>query len=171
MINHHFLRFISSETVANLVPKWNSDKTVTKYLNRGKLPSNILSNQLSSDIEFEIVVDMSGSSNVIGCAGLHQINWVSRSAELRILIGETEYWGKGFGKSTIRELLDYGFSTINLNRIWLGVNEHNHHAHSAYISCGFRQEGRLRDEFYKAGKYCDVIRMGLLRHEFIHSVS
>lgn len=166
MPSHNILRFISSQTLSTLVPKWNSDKDVTKYLYRGKLPSNSFSEQLSSDIEFEIYTDISSNMHVIGCAGLHQINWISRSAELRILIGETNYWGKGLGKAAIHELLHYAFSTLNLNRIWLGVNEYNIPAYKLYISCGFTEEGRLREEFYKDGKYCDLIRMGILRHEY-----
>ena len=166
MDKKNILRFITQSTIETLVPRWNSDKDVTKYLYRGKLPKTNSNNRDISDIEFEIYDESVDNEVVIGCAGIHQVNWISRSAELRIMIGNKDFWGMGIGKLAIKELMSYGFRTLNMNRLWLGVNEHNQQAYHAYKKCGFIEEGRLREEFFKNGSYCDIIRMGILKNDY-----
>tara|TARA_B100000674_G_scaffold146725_1_gene116121 strand:+ start:2038 stop:2553 length:516 start_codon:yes stop_codon:yes gene_type:complete len=166
MNKKNILRFITSTTTETLIPKWLADKEVTKYLYRGKIPTKNAENRYLSDIEFEIYDKSMSEEEVIGCGGIHQVNWISRSAELRIMIGNKDYWGMGIGKLAIKELMNYGFQTLNMNRLWLGVNEHNQQAYHAYKKCGFVEEGRLKEEFFKDGLYCDIIRMGILKNDY-----
>jgi diamine N-acetyltransferase len=101
----------------------------------------------------------------IGNTGLHSINWTHRAAELGIVIGEKEYWGRGFGSDAIRALVRFGFEEINLHRIFLHVFEDNGRAIRAYEGCGFQHEGRLRDGVYRHGRYYDLLAMSILSHE------
>lgn len=56
-------------------------------------------NDKSGEI-FAIETNEDGTARVhIGNIGLHSINWVHRRAELGIVIGEKEYWGKGYGSA------------------------------------------------------------------------
>ena len=48
----------------------------------------------------------------------------------------------------------------------LGVVDFNARARRVYEKCGFVEEGRLRDEHYRLGRWCDVIRMSILDHEW-----
>ena len=161
----HFrsIRFLSEHTRSSLFPIWEKDDEVTYYLYRGSYPPGIKTS-LSEDIEFEIIDPT--SDTIIGCSGLHAINWVSRSAELRILIGDKLYWGQGIGKKVVSELLLYAFDILNLNRVWLGVNSENEPAINLYVKMGFIREGILRQEFYKHGKYFDIVRMSVLKAEW-----
>ena len=54
---------------------------------------------------------------LIGNCSLHKIDNKNRSAELGILIGEKDYWGKGFGTDAVRVLLRFAFNEANLNRV------------------------------------------------------
>ena len=102
----------------------------------------------------------------IGNTALEDINWTHRAAELGIVIGEKEYWGRGFGSDAIRTLVRFGFEEMNLHRIHLHVYEDNARAIRAYEKCGFQHEGRLRDGVYRHGRYYDLLAMSILSHEF-----
>jgi RimJ/RimL family protein N-acetyltransferase len=102
----------------------------------------------------------------IGNCGYHNLDWRVRSAELGIVLGEKEYWNQGYGAETMQLLLDFGFRTINLNRIWLRVFSNNPRAIHCYEKVGFVHEGRLRQANYKDGQYVDELIMGVLRGEW-----
>lgn len=102
----------------------------------------------------------------IGICGLHGLRDIYHSGELRILIFDPVAIGHGFGTEAVNLLLEYGFNRLNLHRIWLGVNADNEGAVNCYRKCGFKHEGRLRDDIFYHGKYADVIRMGILRDEW-----
>ena len=102
----------------------------------------------------------------IGNIGLHDINWTHRQAEMGIVIGEKEYWSRGFGSDAIRTLLTFAFDEMNLHRIFLKVYEDNERAIRSYKKCGFRLEGTLREAIFRKGTYYDEHIMGILRSEF-----
>ena len=102
----------------------------------------------------------------IGGAGLHQINWRHRAAELGIFIGARDYWGRGYGTDAVQTLALWGFDTLNLNRISLRVNDDNNRAIHCYEKVGFQHEGRLRQDNFHDGIYRDTLIMGLLRGDW-----
>lgn len=102
----------------------------------------------------------------VGLINLIQIDWLVRSAELSIQIGEKAYWGKGLGKWATYKMVQHGFFNLNLNRIYLTVLPENQKAYKIYQKIGFREEGVLRKAVYKDGCYRDLILMALLRDEF-----
>jgi RimJ/RimL family protein N-acetyltransferase len=103
---------------------------------------------------------------LIGSVALHNINWQCRHVELAIVIGEKEYWGKGYGSDAISALLRFVFDEMNLHRVFLQVRDDNARAIRAYEKCGFQHEGRMRETIYSGGRYYDELCMGVLRHEF-----
>lgn len=105
----------------------------------------------------------------IGSCGIHDISWKDRVGEVGILIGEKNYWGKGYGTEAMRLLVRYGFDVLNLNRIFLQVFDNNPRAIRSYEKVGFVHEGRLRQDVYKNGSYHDVLVMGILRSEWRES--
>ena len=82
-------------------------------------------------------------------------------------IGETEYWGRGYGTDAMNVLLRYAFTEINLRRVTLTVFEYNPRAIRSYEKAGFCHEGRLRKVLNKEGRRWDVLYMGILREEWL----
>jgi RimJ/RimL family protein N-acetyltransferase len=105
----------------------------------------------------------------IGMTGLHRARPEDRSAELGIMIGDKSFWSSGYGTDTVQTLLRFGFDTMNLHKVALGVFEFNERAYACYRKCGFVDEGRFREEYFQDGRYWDVIRMSILRTEW-HSL-
>ncbi len=167
----YFSQFIESDFTEK-IPFWYSDKEVTQFLSRGTLPPlpALLKNdfdqlkQQNSEIQFAIMDKK--THQIIGLVGLHSINWLSRHAEFRILIGEKKFWGKGYGAQACELCVAYGFEALNMNKIWLGVNTENQKAFESYRRAGFKPEGVLRQELFKNGRYFDIARMSLLISEY-----
>jgi diamine N-acetyltransferase len=102
----------------------------------------------------------------VGNTAFHKIDWSNRSAEIGIFIGEKEYWNQGYGRESMRLMLQQGFDTLNLNRIYLRVYENNPRGIRSYEHAGFQHEGRERQAHYMEGRYFDVLRMSVLRSEW-----
>ncbi|MBV7328498.1 GNAT family N-acetyltransferase [Chloroflexi bacterium TSY] len=112
------------------------------------------------------VFAIEADNKFIGQCALFQFDHVARSCELGITIGDKEYWGRGYGREAIKLLLDYGFRSHNLHRIYLSVNGNNVRAIRAYQACGFVEEGRLRSHAWSDNAYVDLVYMGILRGEW-----
>lgn len=102
----------------------------------------------------------------LGHVGLYKIDPIARAADLGIMIGAKEAWGKGIGRAAVLHSIRYGFQAMNLNRISLTVLATNERAVRLYTRIGFALEGTLRQAQYRDGAYVDVLAMGLLRQEF-----
>jgi RimJ/RimL family protein N-acetyltransferase len=103
---------------------------------------------------------------LIGSLAFDHIDWHVRSAELGILIGDKSCWNQGYGTEAVQLLAQHGFSTLNLNRIYLHVFENNPRAIRTYEKAGFTLEGRERQAEYMDGKFIDVLRMSLLKGDY-----
>jgi RimJ/RimL family protein N-acetyltransferase len=104
--------------------------------------------------------------NIIGYAGISSINNINNSGELYIFIGEKKAWGLGIGTEVTKTIVEYGFKTLNLNRISLTVSSENIFAHKAYVNSGFIEEGRMRQACFRDNKYHDKILMSILMDEY-----
>jgi diamine N-acetyltransferase len=103
---------------------------------------------------------------LIGSLAFDHIDWRVAAAEFGIVIGDKRYWNQGYGTEAVRLLLQFGFNTLNLNRIYLHVYETNPRAVRAYEKAGLTIEGRERQAEFRNGNYIDALRMSILKIEF-----
>jgi RimJ/RimL family protein N-acetyltransferase len=114
-----------------------------------------------------IEIESEGGWKAIGNTSLMGIEWTSRLAEVGLFIGEKQLWNQGYGRETVQLMLKYAFETLNMNRVWLRVYEHNLRGIKAYERAGFVHEGRLRQAIYSDGRYYDVLIMSVLHSEWV----
>lgn len=88
-----------------------------------------------------------------------------RCGTLAIMLGRT-YWDEGYGTEALRLLLAYSFGELNVHRVQLTVNADNARAIRAYEKAGFVAEGCSREAYFRDGRWCDVVHMGVLQREF-----
>jgi len=108
-------------------------------------------------------IELKEDHQLIGICGFHDINYVCRKAELFIKISNKGQWGKGYGKEAMEILIDFGFSDLNLHRIWLRVLADNERAIKLYKKTGFVIEGIMKEDHYIQGEYKDIIIMATIR--------
>jgi RimJ/RimL family protein N-acetyltransferase len=103
---------------------------------------------------------------LIGNCSLFDVNHKNRRAELGIVIGEKEYWGRGYGTDAMSVLLRFGFDELNLHRVELQVYDFNPRGIRAYEKLGFVHEGRRREVVWREGAYHDMLLMSILEDEW-----
>jgi len=171
-----YLRAIERDDLQRCL-NWANDPEITQFLAIGRYPFNMLKeeewlNNISKSTEHVVFAVCLKKNDVhIGNCGLHGINYIDSYATCGILIGEKEYWGKGFGSEAIQLLVDYVFNILNLNRIELSFYDFNERARKCYSKMGFKEEGKLRKRRFRRGRYCDEIMMGLLREEWQNRIN
>ena len=84
----------------------------------------------------------------IGNCSYYDINEAKGEAELGIMIGNRDYWDKGYGTDTITSLVNQIFQQTNLNRIYLKTLDSNIRAQKCFAKCGFTQYGRIARDGY-----------------------
>lgn len=110
------------------------------------------------------IIETLADGKAIGTIGYDHIDWKNQKAEFgNTLIGELAHRGKSLGKEAVRLMVHFGFSEMNLNRIYLKVYANNKLAIHVYESCGFQVEGILREEYFHSGAFYDVSLMAILR--------
>jgi RimJ/RimL family protein N-acetyltransferase len=102
----------------------------------------------------------------IGVCDLRDFDLTDRHCELGITIGDSAYWGQGYGRDAVRLLVEYAFRYRNMNRVFLATNGRNERARRAYAAAGFVEEGRLRQHKWIDGAWDDEIVMGVLRADW-----
>lgn len=102
----------------------------------------------------------------IGNIGLHEIDFHSGTAEVGLVIGERSVWGRGYATEALSLLLDYAFTVLGLNQVWLRYVAMNERARQVYDRVGFREAGRLREAVRVGQRRYDLVLMDLLAREF-----
>lgn len=113
-------------------------------------------------VMFAIDVD----DRVIGGISLYNVDPLARNCELGIVIGERDYWGRGYGRDAVEVALRYAFRYLNYHRVHLSTWSDNERALRSYHACGFVEEARLRQHVWNDGRYKDEVMMGILRPEW-----
>lgn len=115
----------------------------------------------------QVVLAIDTSEGIhIGSIGFHEIRRKNKNATLGILIGDKNYWNKGYGMEAMKLILDYGFQKLDLHRIELYVFSFNKRAIHVYEKLGFRHEGQKREFVFHNGKWHDEVLMGFLKNEY-----
>lgn len=101
------------------------------------------------------------SDKHIGNIKLESINLQNKSAEMGIMVGDKNYWGKGIATEAVKILTDYAFRLLNLDKILLGVISKNKAAIKVYQKSGFRVEKINKDAKNHNGILYDQIIMSI----------
>lgn len=64
------------------------------------------------------------------------------------MIGDRDYWDRGYGADTVANLLDYVFRKTKLNRLYLKTLVANKRAQKCFAKCSFTPYGRLQKDGY-----------------------
>jgi len=91
----------------------------------------------------------------VGTISLKSINMIDRTAEYAI-VTRKKIWGTGIAKEATVQIINYGFYTLNLKKIYLNVLASNIRANKFYNKIGFKFEGTFENHVFKQGKYEDL---------------
>ncbi len=115
-----------------------------------------------------IIVDLK-SDHPIGICGFMAIDHLNSLAEIGIMVGEKDFWNKGYAQEALSLLLDYGFKKLNLNNIMLEVFPENKPALACYIKLGFKKIGERRKAQRRDLAWHNMVYMDILPEDFYES--
>lgn len=164
------LRPLRSQDVP-LFTEWLQDPEVAYHLGRMSVPRSEADERrwverVAADESNHVFAIELADGTAIGSIGLHNVDWARRQAELGIVIGEKQYWDRGYGTDALRALLGFAFDEMGLRRISLTVFDDNPRAIRCYEKCGFRHEGVERATRGASGGVRTELRMGIVAREF-----
>ena len=96
----------------------------------------------------------------IGNCMYYDIDHKGGQTELGIMIGDREYWSKGYGTDSVDALLEHIFTTTSLGRIYLHTLDWNQRARRSFAKSGFREVKHVRRSSM------DFVRMEVNREEW-----
>lgn len=170
--NHIGLRTLEDNDVNGNYFNWFNDQEVCRYNSHHRFPmtTNDLAEYIkrsSSKInEIVLAVELKENKTHIGNISLQKINYIDRSAEIAFMMGEKQYWGKGYGSKAASLLISHGFEQLGLQRIYFGTSQENVGMQKIGEKLNFKQEGVRRKALYKNGTFWDIYEYGLLREEW-----
>lgn len=153
---------------------WINDPDVRRHLDAQVFPKSLqferdwvarIQEGASLRREAVFLVSRQSDQEPIGTAGLHGINWLTRSTEFGLVLGR-EHWRQGYGREISERMVRYAFDDLNLNAVRLRVNASHERGIRCYEHVGFVFEGALRQAAYRDGHFEDQHIMSVLRSDW-----
>ncbi|QBD76715.1 N-acetyltransferase [Ktedonosporobacter rubrisoli] len=168
-----YVRPLEPEQDFDKVARWHNDEEMRSYFNVYPSNNHRIKERLGQFYrEFSHIllgVALKGEAEIMGIAGLKDINMLNQSAEFYVKIDPSRQ-GKGYGTEATKLLLRYGFLELNLNRIQTQDMEENIAGWRADEKAGFKYEATLRQMIMRFGKYHDVRVYSILRAEYLEQL-
>ena len=101
----------------------------------------------SASTKHPFAIDTLDGKHIGNCV-YYGVNEARGEAELGIMIGNRDYWDKGYGADTVTTLVSYIFRQTNLKRIYLKTLDWNGRAQKCFKKCGFTPYGHLVRDGY-----------------------
>ena len=163
-----YLRALNEQDILGNYTTWLNDTEITKYNSHGRFPMTVekLLNfvQMSSQSNNSLVMAVVSLENDIhiGNISLQSINWIDRNAEIAFLLGEKAFWGKGVMLEAGRLIIEHGFNSLNLHRIYCGTSSQNIGMQKLAEKLEMKKEGIRKEALFNSGIYNDIIEYGIL---------
>ncbi len=165
------LRAIEEEDLPAL-HKWSNLPEIWYNLGGWHFPSSMASMQswfesLQSDQLNQRFAIEAPDIGLIGTANLVNIDWKNRNAFHGMMLGDKDLRGKGFGVDTIMAIMRYAFEELQLERLDTTIIEYNTISINVYCKkCGWKEEGRRRNWYFRKNRYWDKFIVGIMRQEY-----
>ncbi len=151
---------------------WLNDEEVCRYNRHHIFPYSIkkakayIDNISHSTSELVLAIIERSTKKHIGNIALQHIDLINKNADISILIGDKEAWGKSYATEAFFVLMHHGFKALNLHRIYCGTSKENIAMQKVAKNIGMKQEGVRRDALFKQNSFTDIVEYGILCDEF-----
>jgi len=163
------LRSLTEADITEEYLSWLNDPEVMAYMESKHLTHTMISLKKfvaetikdKSTIFLAIIAD----NKHIGNIKLGPINTIHKHGDIGIMIGNKAYWGKGHATEAIKLLVQFAFKELHLHKLTAGFYSNNAASIKAFMNAGFREEGRLKQQFRFGQGYVDKVCLGLIQEE------
>ncbi|MCR5849061.1 MAG: GNAT family N-acetyltransferase [Lachnospiraceae bacterium] len=138
------IRPITYDDTEDIIRWRNSDSVRSRFIDKRLFTKESHERWLKEYVEkgkaAQFIILLDGKS--VGSVYLRDIDMAEKCAEYGIFIGEESARGKGAGTKSAKLILEYGFFTLGLDKIFLRVKKDNQGAIKSYEKAGFVFNGR-----------------------------
>lgn len=156
------IRAFDAATDRALLARWLEDEHGKYFLLSSVTAQTLDIDQILRSDQNILGVIILPDATPIGMMAFLDVDRWQQKAELRKLIGEPPYRGRGFARQATTLWIHYGLSGLGLKKIYLNTLQTDIRNIRLNEALGFRVEGILRKEYYIDGEHHDVLRMALL---------
>lgn len=152
-------------------------QSIVKYANNPKIAANLtdgfpnpyglndakkfLTMAIQTESYTIFAIDINGEA--CGSIGIFVQSDIHRkSAECGYWLAEP-YWGKGIIPEAIKQIVDYGFRTFDIVRIYARPFSFNKESQRVLEKAGFTLEATLKKACFKNGEFCDELIYSIVR--------
>ena len=114
--------------------------------------------------EVKLGIVLKETGRVIGVVSLKKIDLKSKCAEIGFWIGK-KYWGKGLATEAVRPALKFGFTELELDRIYAWTFEKNIGSRKVMEKCGLKVEKMVSDAYPGHAEKRNILNYGILKSE------
>ncbi|MFA6596924.1 MAG: GNAT family N-acetyltransferase [Ignavibacteriaceae bacterium] len=104
------------------------------------------------------------SNNFIGYFGFWRIMYEHCRAEIGYAL-DMNYWNKGYMAETLKAMITFGFTNMNLHSLEANVNPGNNNSIKLLEKTGFKKEAYFRENFLFNNTFYDSIIFSLLEKD------
>ena len=170
------LRAIEKEDLPFL-QAWRNDENLRKYFREWRdfslAQKEKWYDQMIFDDRFQMFVIesrdkmFSRKSRMLGVAGITYVDWVNRHGDVHFYIGKNGQWiDNTVAPIAFEVILDYGFNTMNINKLWAEVYQIDEKKLDFFTRRGFSIDASLREHYYYQGQYYTSHILSMLKKEY-----
>jgi [ribosomal protein S5]-alanine N-acetyltransferase len=166
------LKELTSIYVTQQYIEWLNDFEVNKYLESRFIHQDkhtvkaFVGACQCSELHFLFGIFLQDNMKHIGNIKLGPINTHHNYAEIGLMIGDKDSWGKGFASKAVSMITQFGFNQLKLDKINAGCYENNIGSKKAFERSGYKVEGFLRGQVKSVNGREGIWKMGCLPSDF-----
>lgn len=102
---------------------------------------------------------------MIGAGEINIRDFTNRAGEIAYIVNP-DYWGKGIATEVASLLVEFGFETLKLHRIYATCDPRNTGSSKVLEKVGMTKEGTLREDLLIKNGWRDSLLYSVLEHEW-----
>jgi ribosomal-protein-alanine N-acetyltransferase len=140
-----------------------SDPGVMKYIDRPRANAvseaadyiEMINIQTNRNEVAYWAITMRNQNKLIGTICLWRFEKDNRRCEVGYML-HPDFHRKGIMKETLKAVLNYGFTTLNLHTVYANINPDNDASRLLLLNAGFKQEAYFRENYFYNNKFLDT---------------
>jgi RimJ/RimL family protein N-acetyltransferase len=116
-------------------------------------------------LRFQLAIILKSNNQLIGNCGIRMEAPKAFQADIGYEL-DPKHWGQGYATEAAHAIVDFGFSSFGLHRVWSWCVADNVGSAHVLEKLGMRLEGRLRENEYYKDRWWDTLMYGILLKEW-----
>jgi [ribosomal protein S5]-alanine N-acetyltransferase len=115
--------------------------------------------------QYVLAIEVAADGQVAGSCALRISEPEHRGANIGYALAR-RHWGRGYASEALQALIEFGFGSLGLHRIWAVCDPANTASARVLEKAGMRREGELLEHRWEKGRWSDELLYAILEREW-----